>query len=108
MRVRAWIGVFPLAWVLGTAPAYSAEILTLADCYARALAQSETVGLSLEAVGRAEAQYVALRSAVLPHLGFFSNDRFQDVSDNAGCDSSRRERLDTGFYGRQTVFAVFR
>lgn len=87
----------------------SPETLTLDDCYARALAQSETVGLSLEEVTRAEAQYVALRSAVLPRVGFFGNDRFQDVTGVAGSgDASRRERRETGFYGRQTVFAGFR
>ncbi len=92
-------------------PLRAGEVLSLSQITAAALAQSETVGLSEEAVRRAEAGVTELRSAVLPRLGARGTERIQDTSGvPVGSNSTftRRERPEASLYARQTLFAGFR
>lgn len=92
-------------------PGRGAETLTLSQIADAALAQSETIGLSEEAVRRAEAGVTELRAAVLPRLGVRGTERIQDISGvPVGSNSTftRRERPEASVYARQTLFAGFR
>jgi outer membrane protein len=84
---------------------------TLEACYRLALAQSESVGLSEEDIRRGEAQYLQLRSGILPAIGFRATEKIQDVSgvpSGANDTVSHPFRPEAALYVRQPLFAGFR
>lgn len=84
---------------------------TLGECYRLALAQSESVGLSEEDIRQGEAQYLQLRSGILPAVGFRATEKIQDVSgvpSGANDTVSHQFRPEAALYVRQPLFAGFR
>ncbi len=60
------------------------KTLTLADCYALALQQSETIAIKREQLAETEARFQQAFSNILPRLDFVSTDKKQDSNGTGG------------------------
>ncbi len=80
VRCAIIITILALAWPLPPATAEPEPALTLADCYALALKQSEVVAIHQELINEAEARLIQARSGILPRASFESTDKRQDGS----------------------------
>ncbi|MBL0350247.1 MAG: TolC family protein [Elusimicrobia bacterium] len=108
--MRRWAAVLLL---LGGATSRAEEApaaLSLRDCFRRAAEKSETLALGETDVRQVENQYALVRAGVLPQVGFRASETWQDASGRSDSSSNppRVRRSESGFYGRQTLFAGFR
>lgn len=64
--------------------------LTLADCYGKALKQSENIAITGEMIKEAEARFIQALSIILPHIYFISTNTQEESpsSTGTGSDSS--------------------
>lgn len=81
----------------------SVTALTLTDCYALALKQSETIAIDAEVIKEAEAHFLQALSILLPHVSFFSQDKRQDSVVSPG-----RKGMERKFVFKQTLFSGFK
>lgn len=102
------ISLFLILFLLGDPARILAEEvpLTLRDCYALALKQSETLAIHQEKITEAEGRFVKALSAVLPHLSFSSSDKRQDGSGASAF--TLREVPERKFVLNQTLFSGFK
>ncbi|MBP9699502.1 MAG: TolC family protein [Elusimicrobia bacterium] len=80
----------------------STGTLTLDVCYRLALERNESVALSLEEVRGLEGQYAQVRARILPRVGFFASERFEDTSGASG--DARSDDPEARVYARQPLF----
>lgn len=80
--------------------------LTLADCYALTLKQSEKIGIQQELITEAEGRFARALGAVLPQLSFSSSDKRQDGS--GGSAFTLKEVPERKFVLSQTLFGGFK
>lgn len=87
--------------------------LTLSDCYALALRQSETIGIDAEQIKIAEARFLQALSIMMPNISFISAD-IQQASPNGGVTAisgaavSSRKDSQRQFNVTQTLFNGFK
>jgi outer membrane protein TolC len=62
--------------------------LTLADCYGKALRQSETIAITAEMIKEAEARFIQALSIILPHAYFTSTNYQEEAPSQEGTGSS--------------------
>jgi outer membrane protein len=93
------IGFLPVAHAQDSAP------LTLEECYALALKQSETVAINREQIEEARAHFQQALGTLLPHVSFVREQNYQDT---AGSSSYKKRSYDQKFVFTQTLFAGFR
>jgi outer membrane protein len=79
--------------------------LTVEECFALALRQSETVAITREQVNEARAHFLSALGTILPHVSF---QREQNYQDTGGSSSYRKRSYDQKFVFTQTLFAGFR
>ncbi len=91
-------------------PASAAELsdkpLTLADCYALALKQSEAIGIRQELIVQTEARFKQAFSGVLPTVTFSSTDTRQDGT--SGSAFTLKHVPERKFTATQPLFAGFK
>lgn len=85
-------------------------VLTLADCYALALTQSERIAIQREAIAEAEGRLQQARSGLRPRVGFSYSYRQQD---DTSTDPARRlfvprENQQSQFTVTQPLFSGFK
>jgi outer membrane protein TolC len=110
-KYMTWVVLFLGAPAWARMSEVSTGPFTLGECYRLALAQSESVGLSEEDIRQGEAQYLQLRSGILPAVGFRATEKIQDVSgvpSGANDTVSHQFRPEAALYVRQPLFAGFR
>jgi len=61
--------------------------LTLADCYGKALKQSEGIAITAEMIKEAEARFIQALSIILPHVYFISTHTQEESPSSAGSGS---------------------
>ncbi len=84
-------------------PQDSSKALTLEECYALALKQSETIAINADLIKESEARFLQAMSGLLPHVTFSASENKQDVtSSSLGSGSVRK------FVFKQTLFAGFK
>lgn len=77
--------------------------LTLEECYALALKQSETIAINADLIKESEARFLQAMSGLLPHVTFSASENKQDVtSSTLGSGSVRK------FVFKQTLFSGFK
>lgn len=90
--------------------------LTLADCYAKALKQSESIAITAEMIKEAEARFIQALSIILPHVYFISTHTQEESPESFGssADSSTFASLkptkssETKFNFTQDLFSGFK
>lgn len=82
------------------------EGLTLSDCYALSLKQSETIAIQQELIEEAEGRFLRALSVVLPHASFSSSDKRQDGS--GGSAFTLKEVPERKFILNQNLFSGFK
>ncbi len=80
--------------------------LTLADCYALALKQSETLAIHQELITQAEARFTQALSGILPRASFVSTDKRQDGSGSSAF--TLKQVPERKFTFSQPLFSGFR
>lgn len=98
--------------IMGAYSQSPGRALTLADCYAMALAQSENIAISAEKVRETEARFLQALSVMLPHISFMSTDTHEETPVDTGSSSltslKPRERSERKFNVKQTLFNGFK
>jgi outer membrane protein len=80
-------------------------LLTIEECFALALNQSETVAITREQVNEARAHFLQALGTLLPHVSFSRESNYQDTG---GSSSYRKRSYDQKFVFTQALFAGFR
>ncbi len=95
-----------LAMIVSAALAAEEKPLTLADCYALALKQSETIAIRQELIAEAEHRFTRALSDILPRASFSSSDKRQDGTD--GSAFTLKEVPERKFVFSQPLFSGFK
>jgi outer membrane protein TolC len=100
------LSFFPVVWA-------GEGILTLRECFEKALQQSETLGIREESIRIAEAHYLQALGTVLPHLNVKATETIQDTegafSDGeVGRTFTRRSRPEVAVTLKQPLFQGLR
>ena len=88
-----------------TDPATS-PIFTLAECYALALKQSETIAIKQEVLKETEGRFLQAFSGILPHVSFSMSEKRQNGS--GGSAFTLREIPERKFVFTQPLFSGFK
>ncbi len=83
-----------------------AEALTLEDCYALALKQSETIAINKETIKEAEAHFLQALGTLLPHVSFAINEYRQDLPTPSA--TALKKSYDNKFVFTQALFSGFK
>ena len=83
-----------------------AEALTLEDCYALSLKQSETIAINKETIKEAEAHFLQALGTLLPHASFVVNEYRQDLPTPSAV--SLKKSYENNFNFTQTLFTGFK
>ena len=99
LLILSLLGATPLVWADEAA-------LTLADCYALTLKQSEKIAIQQELIKETEGRFLRAFGAVLPHISFSSSDKRQDGS--GGSAFTLKDVPERKFELNQTLFGGFK
>jgi outer membrane protein len=108
MMKSALAFIIAAAWMVGVLPFAHAQDnppLTLEECYALALKQSETIAINREQINEARAHFLQALGTILPHVSFVREQNYQDT---AGSSAYEKRNYDQKFVFTQTLFAGFR
>ena len=86
--------------------ASSSRPLTLPDCYALALKQSETIAINAELIKEAEAHFLQAFGLLMPHVSLVDTEHWHDKSGVSA--TSRYHTTERRFAFSQTLFSGFR
>ncbi len=81
---------------------------TLADCYAKALVQSETIAINEDMIKVTEAHFLQALSIMLPHVSYLSDDFQQDASCKTNGSSFQPKSSGRAFNMTETLFSGFK
>lgn len=87
-----------------------AKPLTLAECYKRALRQSETIAITADRIRETEGRFLQALSIMMPHIYFLSKDSQEEKRlESPGLQSfAPTKKSERSFYVTQNLFTGFK